>query len=80
MVMKGRGHFTQRVKEGTIELDLYEMKKMGVDLGRENSKCNDSEVGLSFARNDKKTSVGEEEEGWRRSVWLWKGCAALVVR
>lgn len=36
---------------------------MGGDLGRENSKCNDSEVGLSVARNGKKTSVGEEEEG-----------------
>lgn len=62
-----------------IWLDLYEMK-MGRDLGRENSKYNSPGVGLSFARNNKKTSVGDEEERRRGLVWLCKGWAGLVMR
>ena len=46
------------------------MKKMSGDLGRENSKCDSPEVGLSFAGNGKKSSVGGEAEGRRKLVWL----------
>lgn len=77
--MKGEGQFSQGVKEVTFELDLCEMKMGGV-LSRQNSKCNSPEVGLTFARNGKKTSVGEEEERRRGLVWLWKGWAASVMR
>lgn len=79
MVVKGGGPICTEGQRSDIELDLYEMKKMGGDLGRESSKCNSPEVGLSFARNSKKSSVGREAEGRRKLAWPWKGRAAPLM-
>lgn len=69
---EGDRDISQRVTEVTFELDLYERKRVRGDLGRENSKCNSPEVGLSFAIHGKKSNV--DEEGGRKEEEIGMGC------
>lgn len=55
-----------------FELDLYEKKQVHGDLGRENSKLNSPEAGLSLTIHGKKSDA--DEEGGKEEEEIGVGC------